>query len=245
MASRTLPHRLRPAMAAVMGTVFAILPNVPADADTASPFGDAPRLADAALDTMRGGFSDNSGNMMRFAVDLQTVVNGQTISSLSISNDSQGKIHGSAKNLGRTFVLQPDGSVQVKMMSPAQSSTPAPTVTTQRSGTSSVTVQLVSPPPTAPTGTGGQQNGSSSMIVTTTLRPTLPSSVPVGAVLATTGLLPNGNGVMTLIQNTQSNVVIHALQNLNIQLSGLSDRLVRGGTASSGFTNSMRFSVHH
>jgi hypothetical protein len=230
----------------LMATVFSTATlGASAVAESESPFGDAVRVADNALDTMRGGFSGGDGGIVRFGVNLESSVNGQPIASISISNDSHGKINASLHNLGRTFVLQPDGSVQIKSTMPAGGTSSS--VTTQNATSSvgvtslptSVTMQLSSP---GPNGTPSPGNASS-VIVTTTLVPTLPASVPNGAVLASTGLLPNGNGVMTLIQNTQSNVVIHALNTLNIQISGVGGSLPHSTAALHGFRNSMNFSI--
>jgi hypothetical protein len=64
--------------------------------------------------------------------------------------------------------------------------------------------------------------------------------------LASTGLLPNGGGVVTLIQNTRSNVVIHAMNTLNVQVSGLGNSaVVRNSTTFRGFANSINFSIRH
>jgi hypothetical protein len=246
MRSTTPTRRLRTAIAALMATVFSTATlGASAVAESESPFGDAVRVADNALDTMRGGFSGSDGGMLRFGVNLETSVNGQPITSVSISNDAQGKIHGTVRNLGRTFVLQPDGSVQIKSTIPAGGTSSS--ITTQNAKSSvgvtslptSVTMQLSNPGPNSTPSPGN----ASSVIVTTTLVPTLPSSVPNGAVLASTGLLPNGNGVMTLIQNTQSNVVIHALNTLNIQISGVGKPLPHSSVALHGFSRSMNFSV--
>jgi len=246
MPSKTLSRRFRSAIAAFTATLFSTVSIGNAVAESESPFGDAVRVADGALDTMRGGFSGNDGSMLRFGVNLETSVNGHAIASVSISNDEHGRIHASAQNLGRTFVLQPDGSVQIKTTLPAGNAPPS--VTTQQNAMSfvgvttlptSVTMQFNNPGTSNTT----QQGSSSPVVITTTLIPTLPSSVPNGAVLASTGLLPNGNGVMTLIQNTQSNVVIRALNTLNIQISGIGSPLVRNSAALNSFRNSMRFSV--
>jgi hypothetical protein len=245
MTSTILARRFRPAIAAFAATLLSTAGIGQAVAESESPFGDAVRVADGALDNLRGGFAGNDG-MVRFGVSLETTVNGQPLASVSISNDAQGRIHASAQNLGRTFVLQPDGSVQIKATIPATTS--PQTVTTQPNVTSSVAVTTL---PSSVTMTIGnpvassttQQSSSSSVVVTTTLVPTLPSSVPSGTLLASTGLLPNGNGVMTLIQNTQSNVVIHALNTLNIQISGIGSPAMRNSAALRSFSSSIRFSV--
>jgi hypothetical protein len=247
MQSKMLSRRFRPAIAAVTATLLSTTGITTAVAESESPFGDAVRVADGALDNMRGGFAGSDGSMVRFGVNLETSVNGHPIASVSISNDANGKIHASAQNLGRTFVLQADGSVQVKTTIPAAANTPS-TVTTQQNATSSVSVTTLPTTVTMPLGSPvtantTQQSSSSSVTITTTLVPTLPSSVSSGATLATTGLLPNGNGVMTLIQNTQSNVVIHALNTLNIQISGIGSPAARNSTALRNLTSSMRFSV--
>ena len=247
MRKRKSLRRLRPAIAALMATVFSTATlGTSAVAESESPFGDAVRVADNALDTMRGGFSGGDGGIVRFGVNLESSVNGQPIASISISNDSHGKINASLHNLGRTFVLQPDGSVQIKSTMPAGGTSSS--VATQNATSSvgvtslptSVTMQLSNPGPNSTPSPGN----TSSVVVTTTLVPTLPSSVPNGGVLASTGFLPNGNGVMTLIQNTQSNVVIHTLNTLNIQISGIGDPALRSSAAQS-FRNSIRFSVRH
>ena len=219
-----------------MATVFTAVAIAPADADSDSPFGDAPRLADAALDTMRGGFSAADGSMLRFAVNLQTVVDGQPIASLTIGNDSQGRIFASAQNLGSTVALPGDGTMVITntLVQPAGTTT-----SIAQNGTSFVAVQ-VAPPVTS----GATGSGPSPVVVTTTLTPALPATIPAGAILATTGLLPNGNGVVTLIQNTQSNAVITAVENLNIQLSGVGNAVLRAHAAFQSFANAMRFSVH-
>lgn len=235
MESRTLPRRLRKAIAAVSAAVVCVTTMGQATADAESPFGDAAKVADTALDTMRGGFADGSGGMVRFAVDLTTAVNGKAIASLSVSNDDHGRIHASARNAGRTFVLLPDGSVQIKPTA-QPSNAPPMTVSTQQNGTSSVTVA------TTP-GNNTRSQSNPPVIVTTTLTPALPSTVTTGGLLATTGLLPNGNGVITLIQNTQSNAVIRVLQTLDIHVSGLGSPLFHRDTALRSFTNSMNFSV--
>jgi hypothetical protein len=236
MESSARPRPVRSTIAALMATVFTAVAIAPADADSDSPFGDAPRLADAALDTMRGGFSVADGSILRFAVNLQTVVDGQPIASLTIGNDSQGRIFASSQNLGSTVALPGDGSFLVT--NTLAQATGTTTVTTQN-GSSLVTVQVA--PPTTSGATG---SGPSPVVVTTTLTPALPASLPAGAILATTGLLPNGNGVVTLIQNTRSNAVISAVENLNIQLSGVGNAVLRANTAFHSFANAMRFSVH-
>lgn len=208
-------RQLRRAMAGFTATVFSCAVTLgPAAADSESPFGDAARVADAALGTMRGGFAGGDGQMLRFAIDLKTSVDGKTIAALSISNDDHGNIHASGKNLGRTFVLVP--------MPPSTATKSSSTVTTS-----------------TPTGTV-----LSSTVTTPVSTMTGPiSTVTGGDLLVTTGLLQNGNGVMTLIQNSQSKVFIQTLTTLNIQLSGLGDRLVRSGTAFHSFVNAMNFSV--
>jgi hypothetical protein len=216
-----------------------------AAAESASPFGDAARVADSALDGMRGGFAGSDGSMLRFGVNLETSVNGRTIASLSISNDANGKITATERNLGRTFVLRADGSVQIRtaMHGHGHSHDRSGDGGTRSSGLpSSVTVPLNDPIAI----NTAQHNSASGVIVTTTLVPAVGASVATGGLLATTGLLPNGNGVVTLIQNTRSNVVIHALNTLNVQISGLGNNaFVRNSTTFRGFANSMNFSVRH
>jgi hypothetical protein len=245
MQSMTLSRRLRPAVAAFTAALLSTVSIGNAVAEGESPFGDAVRVADGALDTMRGGFSGSDGSMLRFGVNLETSVNGHPIASVSISNDANGRIHASAQNLGRTFVLQADGSVQIK--STVAAAPPPAGSTSQQNGVSFVSVTTLPTSVTVPLGNSNTAPPTAApggaVVITTTLAPTLPSAVPNGAVLASTGLLPNGNGVMTLIQNTQSNVVIHALNTLNIQVSGMDSPLVRSGMALRSFTNSMRSSI--
>src|SRR6185312_12555071 len=212
MQSMTPTRRLRPAIAAFTAALLSTTMITTAVAESESPFGDAVRVADNALDTMRGGFSSSDGGVLRFGVNLETSVNGQPIGSVSISNNAQGKISATVQNLGRTFILQPDGTVQVKSTIPAGGASSSAT-----SGSTSVAV--------------------------TTLVPALPSSAPNGATLMSTGLLPSGNGIMTTIQNTRSNVVINALNTLNIQISGIGNPALRSSAAQS-FRNSLRFSIH-
>ena len=92
----------------------------------------------------------------------------------------------------------------------------------------------------------GTQNRASGVIVTTTLVPTGGASISTNGLLASTGSLPNGNGVVTLIQNARSNVVIRTLNTLNVQVSGLGNSaVVRNSTAFRGFASSINFSVRH
>src|SRR5258708_20190306 len=114
MQSRTLSRRFRSGIVAFTATLFSTVSIGSAIAESESPFGDAVRVADGALDTMRGGFTGNDGSMLRFGVNLETTVNGHPIASVSISNDPQGRIQPTAQNLGRTSVLQPDARVQIK-----------------------------------------------------------------------------------------------------------------------------------
>ena len=252
----TTPTRLRTAITAFTAALLSTTGITSAVAESESPFGDAVRVADNALDTMRGGFSGSDGGMLRFRVNLETSVNGQPITSVSISNDAQGKIHGTVRNLGRTFVLQPDGSVQIKSTIPAGGTSLS--VASQQGGVArtgltaatvatlptTVTMQIANPAQGSGISTPPPSNPSA-VTITTTLVPALPSSTPSGATLVSTGLLPNGNGIMTMLQNTQSNVVINALNTLNIQISGVGKPLPHSSVALHGFSRSMNFSVRH
>ena len=247
MRSMTPTRRLRPVIAAFTAVLLSTTMITTAVAESESPFGDAVRVADNALDSMRGGFSGSDGGVVRFGVDLETSVNGQPIGSVSISNNAQGKISATVQNLGRTFVLQPDGTVQVKSTIPAGG-----TPSSATSGGTSVAVATL--PATVTMQLGSPAQGSSApapsnppavTVVTTTLVPTLPSSAPNGATLVSTGLLPNGNGIMTTIQNTRSNVVINALNTLNIQISGIGASLPHSSAAMHGFSTALNFSLRH
>jgi hypothetical protein len=66
-----------------------------------------------------------------------------------------------------------------------------------------------------------------------------------GATLVSTGLLPNGNGVMTMIQNGQSKVVINSVATLDIRLSGIGNPQLHQGAALGALAGAMRFSLHH
>lgn len=248
MQSMTPTRRLRPAIAAFTAALLSTTMITTAVAESESPFGDAVRVADNALDTMRGGFSGGDGGVLRFGVNLETSVNGQPIGSVSISNNAQGKISARVQNLGRTFILQPDGTVQVRSTIPAGGTSSSATsggaslaVTTLPT---TVTMQLGSPAPAGGSSAPLSSNPPAVTVVTTTLVPTLPSSAPNGATLVSTGLLPSGNGIMTTIQNTRSNVVINALNTLNIQISGIGNPALRSSAAQS-FRNSLRFSIRH
>jgi hypothetical protein len=245
MQPRAPRRRLRVASAALAAALLSMAAMGEAVAESASPFGDAARVADGALDNLRGGFAATDGSMLRFGLNLETSVNGRMIASLSISNDANGKITATERNFGRTFVLQADGSVQIRKTMPghAHPHHGAGDGGTRSSGLpTTVTMPLNNPVAINAT----QQNSASGVIVTTTLVPVVGASVASGGLLASTGLLPNGNGVMTLIQNTRSNVVIHALNTLNVQISGLgNDAVVRSGTVAHSFANSMNLSVRH
>src|SRR5258708_19007853 len=186
MQSRTLSRRFRSGIVAFTATLFSTVSIGSAIAESESPFGDAVRVADGALDTMRGGLTGKDGSMLRFGVNLDTTANGHPTASVSISNDAGGRIQASAQNLGRTFVLQADGSVQIKTTIPA-ANTPS-SVTTQQNATSSVAVATL---PTSVTmqfnspGTSNttQQGSSSPVVIPTTLIPPLPSSLPTAAVV--------------------------------------------------------------
>ena len=240
MQFRTPQLRFRPAIAVFAATLLSTASVGEAVAESASPFGDASRVTDARLDTMRGGFAASDGSVLRFGINLETSVNGHRIASLSISNDANGKISASEHNFGRTFVLKPDGSVQIRQIMPGH----AGSHHHHHSGTgvpsgglpTTVNVPL----------NDGTHNTASDVVVTTTLVPTGGASISANGLMASTGLLPNGNGVVTVIQNTQSNVVIHTLNTLNVQVSGLGNSaLVRNSTAFHSFANSMNLSVRH
>src|ERR1700686_1626874 len=109
MQPRALRRRLRVAIAALAAALLSMAAMGEAVAESASPFGDAARVADGALDNLRGGFATADGSMLRFGLNLETSVNGRMIASLSISNDANGNITATERNFGRTFVLQPDG----------------------------------------------------------------------------------------------------------------------------------------
>ena len=248
MRSMTPTRRLRPVIAAFTAALLCTTMITTAVAESSSPFGDAVRVADNALDTMRGGFSGSDGGMLRFGVNLETSVNGQPIASVSISNNAQGKISATVQNLGRTFILQPDGTVQVKSTIPVGGAS-----STAASAGTSVGVTTLPTTVTMQLGNSGPGGGSSTTLpskppavtVTTTLVPTLPSSLPNGATLVSNGLLPSGNGIMNMIQNTRSNVVINALNTLNIQISVLGPSLPHSIVALHGFGSSMNFSLRH
>src|SRR6202043_2362011 len=109
-------------------------------------------------------------------LNLETSVNGRMIASLSISNDANGKITATERNLGRTFVLQADGSVQIRKTMPGHAhphhgSGDGGT----RSGGLPTTVTMPLNNPVAINAT--QQNGASGVIVTTTLVPVVGASV--------------------------------------------------------------------
>jgi hypothetical protein len=243
MQHQVLRRRLRPALAAFTATLLSTASVGTAVADSGSPFGETARVADGALDTMRGGFAGDDGSMLRFGINLETSVNGHKIASLSISNDASGKITATEHNLGRTFELRADGSVQIKSTIPSDhrhSRHGSGDGRGMRSGRlpTTVTVPLGNNPP--------QQSSASGVIVTTTLVPTGGASISTSGLLASTGLLPNGGGVVTLIQNGRSDVVIHAMNTLNVQISGLGNAAaVRNSTTFRGFANSINFSVRH
>jgi hypothetical protein len=65
------------------------------------------------------------------------------------------------------------------------------------------------------------------------------------ATLVSTGLLPNGNGVMTMIQNGQSKVVINSVATLDIRLSGIGNLRLHQSAALGGLAGATRFSLHH
>lgn len=239
MQLRTPRPRLRPAIAVFAATLLSTASVGEAAAESASLFGDSARVADAQLDTMRGGFAGSDGSLLRFGINLETSVNGHPIASLSISNDANGKITASEHDFGRTFVLKADGSVQITQTMPGHSGSQ------HYSGTGATPSGSLPTTVTVPLN-NGTQNSFSGVIVTTTLVPAGGASISTNGLLASTGLLPNGNGVVTVIQNTQSNVVIHTLNTLNVQVSGLGNSaLVRNSTAFRGFANSMNFSVRH
>ena len=240
MQLRTPRFRLRPAIAVFAATLLSTASVGEAAAESASPFGDSSRVVDAQLDAMRGGFSASDGSVLRFGINLETSVNGHPIASLSISNDANGKITASEHNFGRTFVLKPDGSVQITQTMPGDTGSHHH----HHSGTGMPSAGL----PTTLTVplNNGTQNRASGVIVTTTLVPTGGASISTNGLLASTGSLPNGNGVVTLIQNARSNVVIRTLNTLNVQVSGLGNSaVVRNSTAFRGFASSINFSVRH
>lgn len=248
MRSMTPTRRLRPVIATFTAALLSTTMITTAVAESESPFGDAVRVADNTLDTMRGGFSGSDGGVVRFGVDLETSVNGHSIGSLSISNNAQGKISATLRNVGRTFVLQPDGTVQVTSTIPAggtsSSATSGGTSMAVTTLPTTVTMQLGNP------ASGGSSasvptNPAAVTVVTTTLVPTLPSSAPNGTTLVSTGLLPNGNGIVTTIQNTRSNVAINALNTLNIQISGIGASLPHSSAAMHGFSTALNFSLRH
>jgi hypothetical protein len=249
MRSMTPTRRLRPVIAALTAALLSSTTITTAVAESESPFGDAVRVADNSLDTMRGGFSGSDGGVLRFGVNLETSVNGQPIGSVSISNNAQGKISATVKNLGRTFILQPDGTVQVKSTIPAggtsSSAVSGGTSAAVTTLPTTVTMQLGNPAPGGGSSAPAPSNPPAVTVVTTTLVPALPSSAANGATLVSTGLLPSGNGIMTTIQNTRSNVVINALNTLNIQISGVGTSLPHSSAALHGFSTAINFSLRH
>lgn len=249
MKRSNLRQRLQAATAAAAALAVIAVPFGQASAadDEESPFGDAVKVADASLDTMRGGFDGADGNLLRFAVNVQTAVNGTPIASLSVDN-LKGRVEASAVNLGRTVTVNGDGNVQIQSTAFSLPSVPTPTLTNQAS------VRL-----------GGAAQAGGPVIITTTLMPTVsaggtgtgvasgrisPSAASnlagsSGTLLATTTLLPDNHGLLTLVQNVNSNVAVHMVTTLNIQLSGLSSALIHNAAATRAFASSMSMSVRH
>jgi hypothetical protein len=221
--------RLQAATAAAAALAVIAVPFGQASAadDEESPFGDAVKVADASLDTMRGGFDTAGGNLLRFAVNVQTAVNGTPIASLSVDN-LKGQVEAAAVNLGRTVTINGNGNVQIQSAAfggAAQAGGPV-TITTTLMPTVSAAGTSIASGRTLPTALSNVVSGS-------------------GTLLATTTLLPDSRGLLTLVQNVNSNVAVHMVTTLNVQLSGLSGALIHNAAATRAFASSMSMSVRH
>ncbi len=94
----------RPLLSAaiMVAALFAFAPSAQAyapDADDAMIELSAPRLSDAEMDTMRGGFFDPTGLIFRFAVDVQTHIDGMVefVRSIVMMPDIKGNLVASAQ----------------------------------------------------------------------------------------------------------------------------------------------------
>src|ERR1700730_18006186 len=100
MQPRALRRRLRAAITAFAAALLSTAAVGEALAESASALGAAARVAEGGVDKQRGGFAPTDGSMLRFGLILETSVNGRMIASLSISNDANGKITATERNLG-------------------------------------------------------------------------------------------------------------------------------------------------
>jgi hypothetical protein len=263
MKRSSFRQRLQAATAAIAAISVMALPFGQASAadDEESPFGDAVRMADASLDKMRGGFDPGGGGLLRFAVNVTTAVNGTPIASLSIDN-LKGSFESSSTNLGRTVSINNQGNVQIQTTTPAPTApvtgapptltnnasvvlgSAPPASTPQGSGPVTVTTTLVPAASAVVTASGTNVNSSSSSsVLSRSSSPAFTSNT--GALLATTELLPDGHGLLTVVQNVNSKLSINLVQTLNIQLSGVGNTLLRNGGTTRAFANSMSLSLHH
>jgi hypothetical protein len=213
-------QRLQAAVSALAATAVVVVPIGQASAaGDESPFGKAVQLADAELGNQRGGMAASNGQLLPFGleVDLQSEVNGKRVAEVSIQKSKDGGFQATTQNFGRTVAVE------------SQPSQPMQITVSQGTGGS--------------TGSAGGQNGPTDAAPKVSQTGPVPSTTRTGNVLATTMLLSNGNGVMTLIQNGQSNVAIHAVQTLNIKLTGINADMLRNMATTNGFANALRASA--
>jgi hypothetical protein len=252
MARTTFWQNLQAATALIAAVTVIAVPFGQASAadDEESPFGDAVKVADASLDTVRGGFATSDGGVMRFAMNLTTSVNGTRVASMSVDN-LDGNFEFSSNNLGHTVTVTNNGTVQVQSGGP-QTQFSTASVSFGAPGQGTPVPQVNSAPVTITTtlvpaslGTATSPGAPSPVTSATPSLSALNTAMHSNPILASTTLLPNGRGLMTVVQNVNSNVAINMVQTLNIQLHGLTNSLARSALSARAFSSSMNLSLHH